>query len=117
MISKDRFIAVMEQIRQIDDEYTKIKSVLCDSGVMIEMPQYDSMYDTAIEALEAGMHDEEATISYYIFGLEFGQAEMAKNCITYDDGRVFSLRNVDELYDYLVMNANESEKSEKKYDW
>ena len=117
MISKDRFIAVMEQIRQIDDEYTKIKSVLCDSGVMIEMPQYDSMYDAAIEALEAGMHDEEGTISYYIFKLEFGQAKMAENCITYDDGRVFSLRNVDELYDYLVMNADQVGKSEKKYDW
>ena len=103
--SRDNFakaISSLEEHIQRDDE---LHSKLYDIGIQVQETFYDGIISNAIRNLEIAMHDENKTIDYYIYELCFGGSCMAKDCIEEKGGVRWSLRNSNELYDYLCWNS------------
>ena len=64
--------------------------------------KYEEAY---LDLLKTVMHDcrgRDSYIDYFFYELNFGQEEMAKDCITKVDGSTISLQTVDQLYDLLA---------------
>lgn len=64
----------------------------------------DGFYYAAFAIIEDVLDDiidiDENIIAYYIDELDFGRNKMAENCIKWN-GKNYSLRNIDELWDYI----------------
>lgn len=62
-----------------------------------------------MEVLKDAMDDNYDYISYFVYELEFGKRDMAKDCITEQNGTKISLQTIDQLYNYI-------EKVKKEHD-
>jgi len=102
-ITKEQFIKAMTDIQEQMERDQKFPEVL--------EPFFDDFQGIYITPLVQDMTDllkeltgdelEDSFIEYYIYELDWGQKEMAKDCISHADGSKHSLTNLLELYQYL----------------
>lgn len=112
MLKREVFKNYLNKIKKSLDDMNAVFNTLDSAGINVrEMPPwYTSLFDVAVLELARLMHDEHDTIMYYIFDLDWGASRIAENCIHGPAGETWSLRNPDELYDYLVYEYEKGKK-------
>lgn len=100
MLNKEEFKKMMTKLREADEADDAIGEAFSKSGGNYFNESFCYTQDVAVYALEAALGDDDETISYYIYDLNWG--EKGKDCITLPDDTKVSLTNLDELYDYIV---------------
>ena len=104
-ITREEFreaINFIQERKEKEFEINKYFSEEFEDSIFLPYSKYEPAY---IKLLKIAMHDGEGTdsnIEYFIYELNFGREEMAKDCITMPDGRIISLQTIDQLYDLLV---------------
>lgn len=102
MLKKEEFKRMMAKLREADKADDAIVEAFRKAdGTYFNQPLCYTQ-DVAIDALEAALGDDDETISYYVYDLNWG--ENSKECIQLSDDTMVSLTNLDELYDYIVDN-------------
>lgn len=100
MLNKEEFKKMMTKLREADEADDAIGEAFSKSGGNYFNESFCYTQDVAVYALEAALGDDDETISYYIYDLNWG--EKGKDCITLPDDTKVSLTNLDELYDYIA---------------
>ena len=104
-LTKEEFREAINFIKERQEKEFAINKQLTEEyedSIFLPYSKYEMAY---VNLLKAVMHDGEGTnsnIEYFIYELDFGREEIAKNCITMRDGRVISLQTVDQLYNLLI---------------
>ena len=106
IMSKESFCRVMDNYKsmwdftdEMNDLFRKYKS---DGEVFPPM-----CTETVIDLLEFIFDDKNQWIRYWVLELDFGKY-YEDGDIKYDDGEVIQLKTVEDLYDLLVRNMEES---------
>ena len=108
MISKEKFVSILEEMKELHDIEDKINDLgrkysndsIRDFGFFSYMTCQD---ETIIDLLCTIFKDSDI-ISWWIYDLDFGRA-YKDGCITEDNGNIIiDLSTADKLYDYLVKN-------------
>ena len=112
MLERRIFKNYLNKIINTNREMESMLSALDPYGFRIdEIPCFSRMFDIAVGELQRLVHDENDTIFYYICELNCGESESAEYCISRPaTHEAWSLRNPDELYDYLEQMYNEGKK-------
>ena len=107
MISRERFKEHMNRLYDLNEKHKEAANVinyLADgqNTFPYNMLDFSFQVELIVDLVEGEDIDpDESWIEYYIYILDWGKDEMAKEAITHKDGSVYSLTNLDELYDYL----------------
>lgn len=105
-MSKESFCKVM-------DNYKSMFSFTDEMNELFDKYKADgNIYpplctSTVIDLLEFIFNDKDQWISYWIFELDFGK-DYEDGWVTQKDGAVIPLKTVEDLYDLLVKNMEES---------
>lgn len=114
MISKQSFVAILRAIREqeeLDGKNGDLLTQLADP----EFVEHKTIFTTPLISKllnilkdEFELEDDKYIgndISYFIYDLQWGTNEMAKDCITRKDGSKVSLQTLEELYDWITGEA------------
>ena len=109
MISKQSFCEIMSALDVYWENIRKLEGVL---NVIFESNALTQILDSVADALEEELEpdltlDEEPMLYHWMFNLDFGRHEWAKDGV--EDG--WPLTTAEELYDYLVWKKEFSEKT------
>ena len=101
MLSKKEFKNYMFQLKNIQNSVNDVNNSINKlSDYNFNYISIDKIEDLVLSLLEHTMNDSNnKNISYFIYELDWGKK--GKDCIT-DKDKNISLRNMDELYDYLI---------------
>ena len=105
MITKEKFVKVIEHIKQ----HNELEGNLCSALEAMSPENYCcafvySKYETlAIDLLKEalGLDEEIDWIEYFIYELEFG-TKFQLGCVVEADGKAVDLSTPEALYDYLM---------------
>lgn len=115
MISKEKLSKYMDKIKEFDKKEQDFDKVLSElsNGQSGYAFIYTDVITTMVEMLtsmcDLGDND---LLYYYCWDLNYGQDKMAENCII-DADKTFSLRNINELYDYILYLQEVKNESDK----
>ena len=108
MISKEKFIKIIEDMKDLHDLENKINDLVRKSNNDILKDFGPSSYmtcqDDIIIDLLCTIFNDHDIISWWIYELDFGRS-YKKGCITEDNGNtIIDLSTSEKLYDYLIKN-------------
>ena len=112
MITKTRFVEIINRLRGYYDLQSKIDSLFKDS---IENTEYDFMNagsicvgheSVVIELLTDIFKDVGEVISWWVYECDYGRS-FKIGYITEADGEEIDLSTAEKLYDYLIKNMEE----------
>ena len=106
IMSRESFCKVMNNYRSMFD-FTDEMNDLFDKYKMDGNIYPPMCTETVVDLLEFIFNDENQWISYWIFELDFGK-NYEDGWVTQKDGAVIPLKTVEDLYDLLVKNMEES---------
>lgn len=122
MISKDTFCKILDTLYVSKTKSEDIADGIFNA-VAIHRPsiteflagyQLETLFsdtdliDSILRILEEELEDTQAKyIDYFVWELDFGKKEYAKDCITLEDGKTVSLQTPEQLYDFLIKNIKE----------
>ena len=111
MISREQFKKYLDIVRGLEkkqDEFDNIFEIF-DSESNVCTFIYLKPIKTIITLLNLclGLGEDDDNIDYYIWELDWGKR--GKDCIELPDGVKVSLRDDDELYDFLIYCSKERE--------
>lgn len=109
MISREQFKKYLDIVRELEkkqDEFDDIFEIF-DSESSVCTFIYLKPIKTIINLLNLclGLGEDDDNIDYYIWELDWGKR--GKDCIELPDGVKVSLRDDDELYDFLIYCSKE----------
>lgn len=111
MISKDKFIHYMTELKKIEDigdEIHKALRLLSSSNdFFLEKP-----FNIMLNMLEDLTHDEYGNISYFICELEWGK-KAEDDSVSDADGTPIPMKTIEDLYNKLV--KDEEYRCKKSY--
>ena len=116
MISREQFKKYLDIIRELEkkqDEFDNLFEIF-DSESNVCTFIYLKPIRTIISLLNLGLGlgEDDDNIDYYIWELDWGKR--GKDCIELPDGVKVSLRDDDELYDFLLKCAEERRKNDSE---
>ena len=121
LISKEKFVNIMNEIKAMDDASNRLSDALRDFDSVSDFGGFSNFraMDIAISLLNILVQDfpEEcvgSTIEYFIYDLEWGTA-WTEESITEADGTPIRLSTVEELYDYLAENYVVEDEDESEF--
>lgn len=101
MLSKDEFVKVMTNIKQIYDKDMEISMFFWNNMACNPETPYDDLMREFLYLLKRIFNDEDDWIGYYIYELEFG--ESYQDGMIHDvDGSNIKLKTYEDLYDILT---------------
>lgn len=108
MISKEKFVSILEEMKELHDIEDKINELgrKCSNDSIRDFGffSYMTCQDETIIDLLCTIFKDSDIISWWIYDLDFGRA-YKDGCITEDNGNtIIDLSTADKLYDYLVKN-------------
>jgi hypothetical protein len=100
-------LTALKKQRNKEDKWQKTFNEMFDGHFV---PQYATDLEIAIiKMLEIAYKDRYETISWWVYEQDFGQNCKEKPALWLEDKTPVNLRNIDELYDYLVKEASRGE--------
>ena len=101
-LTKEQFVHYINFIKERKEKVDQINELFTEEFEdSIFYPH--TRYETELVALlETIFEDVDDNIGYFIYELDFGEADLARECITEPYGTVISLTSPEELYDYLI---------------
>lgn len=109
MLTKKQFIQAIEQLQEMKDISHKISDALqlleTDFNGFFLGKVEDYYVQLLIDAMELKCYKDDTVsdiISYFIYELDFGKKDMAKNCITLKNNKKISLQTSEQLYNYIL---------------
>lgn len=101
MITKERFIKTLRELKQLETDIENVHKALKQLD-----PDFGGFYlsrvsTLIIDLLQASMDDKYEWISYFIYELNWGKTYHKKS-ISDKDGNNIKLKNVGDLYNYLI---------------
>ena len=108
MISKEKFVSILEEMKELHDIEDKINELgrKCSNDSIRDFGffSYLTCQDETLIDLLCTIFKDSDIISWWIYDLDFGRA-YKDGCITEDNGNtIIDLSTADKLYDYLVKN-------------
>lgn len=114
MISKEKFVEIINRLKATHETIEQVNNILrnCRDSVEAEFTQCSSLMicheDMVIELLD-NIFDEDDTLSWWIYDLDFG-TKFDIGCMWYyRDGKKIEpdLSTAEKLYDYLIEQRRE----------
>ncbi len=105
-ISKEEFIRIMKRLEETEKTKNEIDKIIKESTdcIISDFTNAGSLMicheDIVIRLLEIMFNDED-TISWWIYDLEYGK-KYKDGCITEKDGTIIDVSTAEKLYDFLV---------------
>lgn len=105
MITKKKFVSIIERMRDLNDLQDQINELIRNSKESMVLDFTESagimitMEDVIVDLLEETMDDKYEDISYFIYELDYGR-EYEPGCIS-QDGKHLDFSCAESLYDYL----------------
>ena len=113
-MTKEKFATIINRLREANDLQGKVDALFRNSRDCIESDFFNSASlqicheNVVVDLLEEIMEDKWGNISYFIYELDYGRADMAKDCLTIPEtGENISLRTTDELWNWLQRERGE----------
>lgn len=112
ILSKNEFCRTINELKKNDEFIDKL------NDLFFEFRRDDSVYMTGLEStvvnlLEVMFKDNKTNwISYWIWECDFGESYNDGD-VTDDNGETISLKTSEELYDFLLKNMTNSQRSGK----
>lgn len=114
MISKDKFVTIINKMKvtddfvnEINDKTRQLRETLDDS--FVDFFDGNSLFvahtDLVVKLLE-NMFNDNDLISWWIFELDYGR-KYTEGCVSDCDGNNIDISTAEKLYDYLVENMEE----------
>lgn len=105
MINKEKFIKIIESLKETDDLVTNVNQQLKgsrESKISNGMNAASLMIcheDIVVDLLQDIFNDKDI-INYWLYELNYGR-KYKKGCITKPNGKIIDISNSGKLYDYL----------------
>lgn len=103
MISKEEFVSILNEMKDIRDKVNKAEEILKEFNIN-NLPVTSHEY-MVVRLLEI-MFNDSSTIQYWIYDLNYGR-DYTEGCIKYNDSIIIDISTADKLYDYLVESKGE----------
>lgn len=111
MISKKLFVKRINQIISFEKDVDKFDSALREFSKDKDFTGFfmGEHIQEEIDFLQELIDPKDDTIAYWFYELDRGKVKHTKNCIE-DNGKKYSLRTPEELYDYLMKDKCDGKK-------
>ena len=107
MISKEKFIKVISQLK----EYQERETAIYRAGIDL-MEVNEPLIEAIFTLLKNSTNDETELISYFCYDLNFGE-DWYEGCVTDEDGTDIQLQDIEDLYNVLVADEERRNKSQE----
>ena len=119
MITKERFVGIINYIKEINELTEAINhlykncsdELISEFSYTVDMHAYEQIVVELLENMFNDRRDEKygiSNISYFIYDLKYGE-KWTETSITESDGTPIPLRTPEELYDYLLNELGEKQ--------
>lgn len=116
MISKEKFVEIIDRLREANDTVEKVNDILRNTRENIES---DFMNGSALSISHEGivvellenMFDDYEIISWWAYEMDYGR-KYVDGCFTEEDDTPIDVSTAGKLYDFLIRNKEESSKNE-----
>lgn len=109
MLSKKEFCEIIEQLRNNEEYISELNQIFRkhkkDTQVFAT-----GLENTVVKLLESIFNDFNNWIAWWCWELDFGK-HYKDGCISSEDGKVISIKTPSELYDLLIDNQNNINKT------
>lgn len=112
MISKEKFVEIIEKLRKTNDLQDFIQKTINESGIDSDFIYGHSFViaheEIVVDLLTVIMNDDDDDIGYFIYELDYGR-NWEPGYVTDKDGNdIDAFQSADKLYDYLISRRNEN---------
>jgi len=108
VMSRKKFIEFMKRLRKAEDIVDDLNKAFRKLDRDFNFLSLSLHSTLIVEVLREALHDTENEIEYFIYELDWGE-KWKKGCVTDKDGNDIALKNLNDLYNFLVMNIKEEE--------
>lgn len=113
LIDKETFIKTLTTLKEETDKEAELRKTLnklygAPAGFSVDFYPTIQLESTLLSLLKKLTFDAGGWIDYYVYDCEFGQALNLCNSVEDKDGNKIPLNTMEDLYNLLVQNYNES---------
>lgn len=110
MITKQEFVDIINQLKEVNDFVEETNSKARELQEVIELDFFNARslaisHETNVVFLLKIMFNDTDIISWWIYELDYGR-KYETGCFTEADGTPIDVSTAEKLYDYLVENMN-----------
>lgn len=114
IISKDKFIDYMNQIKADMDRSTTLANTLNDlygkrQGFYVDFYPSSDLQNLTIKMLSDIFKDKNNWLTYYVYECDFGENKTFIASVTDIDGKKIPFETLSDVYELLVNNYNENQ--------
>lgn len=101
MITKERFIITLTELKQLDEDIEGVHKALKKLDSDFGGFYIGRLSTLIIGLLEASTNDTDSFLSYWIYELDWGK-KWKKGTVTSKEGKDIKLKTMDDLYNYII---------------